>query len=673
MPSLTRGQRRLLQYATRDSDTSHLKRKCAEEVAPVLRQRKQKRRCSSASTTETAETSKSSLPLCSEVLKFVQQHCPQAPRKLSQSQLRLVDSLSNPGNESTGKEVNDAFSVKRMEVTERVNGFDVVAFAALQRRALLPLETSHGASLLVLVEDDADAKALADHVSDRYNIKHTLVMDGSRFPTYPTLPDDAETDTVLMGHTVLVIGSLQSFLAVDARSAVWKFIGAYVVLLKSSSGTTAASKRMTEEARQELLLKLCRQRWRCVGHVHLAAVMAPSRQALFAPLADALTTSMPATGVEKNTITAGSSGISKNQETVVTAVRRPVTAHYAVVEGSHRFQTLYALLMSLRAEEGVVVHFATKEACQFMYDAIYALGELPSSLLLLTDYEGASSYASVQDNDADRQRVCTQFDKVVVEASQQNSSGEKRKDRVVLFSAFGLVPQRGTIFVQYDIMVDIVNFAQFVSDVLTPAAYNEVAMDPSIRRRSRTPPPLGDRKESRSGAASKAGAPPPAKTMYQHILVLLRRNELQGALRHLQGPAKRLQITFEQMPQLPSATRFLLSVQKMRSLHKKQFAVQNAAYAAYRATMLLYSLIGPAAVYNERRVDLAKVAEEFGYAEIPLLDLRTRDTAFRPKEDIFRAAREQALLERRQMRAYVREHIIGVAPEAHVADDEAEE
>ncbi|ESL05259.1 hypothetical protein TRSC58_07102 [Trypanosoma rangeli SC58] len=444
---------------------------------------------------------------------------------------------------------------------------------------------------------------------------------------------------------------------------------------------------MTSDARKELYEKLCRQRWGCLGHVSLAAVIAPSRDSLIAPVADALTTSVPTedgeakhsttasgdvdTGVKSNN--AGSNTKTASEEegsNGVAAMRRPVTAYYAVVEGAHRFQTLYTLLMSLREGQGLVVHFATKEACQFMHDVLYALGELPTSVLLLTDCEGPSTYASVQDKDEDRGRLCAQFDRILSEVTHEGSSAKHEKNRVVLLSAFGLVPQRGTIFVQYDLMVDLVNFAQFVSDVLTPAAYIVAAVETTKRRRSRTPPPSRDRKASKGGDATTASqAPLPTKARYDSILVFLRRNELSPALNYFQRPAKRLNITFEQFSKLPSGTRFLLSLQKMRSLHKKQFSVQNAAYAAYRATMLLYSLIGPSDVYNEQSVDLAKVAEEFGYTEVPVVDLRTRDTPFRPKEDIFRAAAERAAVERRRMRAYVKEHIVGEAPEEHIADD----
>ncbi|PWV17403.1 hypothetical protein C3747_18g306 [Trypanosoma cruzi] len=684
MPLLTRGQRRLLEYVGHDGGTKGLKRRRMEDVAPVLHKRKQK--WTRKFTTETASTdvSLAEVPLSSEVLEFLREYCPKAPRKLRQSQLRVISDLSGAFGENSEKEEGETFTVKRVELKENAEVFAVVALAALQRRALWSGSTPQGASLFVLVETDADAAALAAHMGKTYKMTQTLVLDGSRFPTFPAVEkDDAATATTLAERTALVIASLQAFVTVDARSAIWKFIGAYAIWLKSSK-PPALLQEMADGTRSELEEKLCRQRWRCLGHASLAVVIAPSRVSLFAPVTDTLTTSVPIDDGEKKKNAGRDSAVdtgnsNKNTQTeercthTAATRRRPVTAHYAVVEGAHRFQTLYTLIMSLREGQGLVVHFATKEACQFMYNVLYALGELSKSLLLLTDYEGPSTYASVQDKDEDRERLCAQFDKIMLDAARKDFPTKREKNRVVVLSAFGLVPQTGTIFVQYDIMVDVVNFAQFVSDVLTPAAYNIAATEPTKRRRSRTPPPRGDRKESQEGdVAAASKATPPSKAMYQTVLLFLRRNELQPALSYLQRPAKRLNITFEQLPQLPSATRFLLSLQKMRSLNKKQFAVQNAAYAAYRATMLLYSLIGPSDVYNERCVDLAKVAEEFGYTEVPILDLRTRDTPFRPKEDIFRAAAERAVVERRKMRAYVNEHIVGEAPEEHVADSMAE-
>lgn len=683
MSSLTRGQRRLLQYATHNGELKELKRRRVEDVVPVLQQRRQKQRHSNG--TDTAEStdasSAASVPLSAEVLGFLREHCPKIPRKLRQSQLRVVGYLSSAVDQRTGGEQIGSFAVKRIEISDRANAFAVVALAALQRRALWKNPTSHGASLLVLVDDATDAAALASHMRKKYKLTHTLVLDGSRFPTFPAIEEDAEATSTLANRTAVVITSCEAFLAVDVRSAIWKFIGAYAVMLKSSSGVVALTKNMTQEERMEFHEKLCRQRWRCLGHVSLAAVIAPSRQTLFAPTAEALTTSPPTAGGEQSSTVKGdgNGGSTKTEEDKRTvtatadAIRQPVTVHYAVVEGTHRFQTLYTLLMGLRAGQGLVVHFATKEALQFMDNILYALGELPASLLLLTDYEGPSTYASVQDNE-DREKLCAKFDEIVMGGAQKDSSSKQEKDRVVLLSSFGLVPQRGTIFVQYDVMVDIVNFSQFVSDVLTPAAYNETALEPAIRRRLRTPSPppaqVGKRKGSKGGSpnAPPAEASLPAKTMYQSVLVFFRRNEVHAALSHLRRPAKRLNVSFEPLPRLPSATRFFLEAQKVRSLNKKQFSIQNAAYAAYRATMLLYSLIGPSNVYNERCVDLAKVAEEFGYTEVPLVDLRTRDTPFRRKEDIFRAARERAVFERRKLRAYVNQHIVGEGPEEHIAD-----
>lgn len=707
MPFLTRGQRRLLQYATHNGKTKGLKKRRVEDLAPVLQSRKRDKQRRYEDNTEEDSSNKAvdSMPLSSDVLEFLQAHCPKAPRKLRRNQLRFVSDLGNVSEPGGEKEQLGTFAVKRIEISEKVNAFAAVGLAALQRSALWQDIKFNGAFLLVFVEDDNEAQALASHMKKRYKLTHTLVLDGSRFPTFPAIAEDPDNTRTLADRTALVITSLQAFLAVDVRSAIWKFIGAYVIMPKFSSGVTAAEKVMNEETRKEFYEKLSRQRWRCLGHVTLAGVIAPSQKALFAPTADALTTFGRVAEKEKDDNSkkkgsgnkSGVSGGSVNTDTIdestetsvpsfaaASEIRRPVTAHYAVVEGTRRFQTLYALLMGLRCGQGLVVHFATKESCQFMHNILYALGELPESLLLLTDYEGPSTHAPVKESE-DRAKLCAQFDEVVFGAAKQEDklSRPQKNDRVVLLSAFGLVPQRGTIFIQYDIMVDIVNFTQFVSDILTPAAYHDFVLDPVIRRpsrsrsRSRTPQPphssssLQVREKEASDRVFSGEVAP--KAMYQYVLVFLRKNELKAALVYLNRSAKRLNIVFDQLPHLPSATCYFLSVQKMRSLNKKQFSVQNAAYAAYRATMLLYSSIGPSDVYNEQCVDLARVGEEFGYAEPPIVDLRTRDTPFRLKEDIFRAARDRAVFERRKMRAFANEHIVGEGPQEHIVDINEEE
>ncbi|SCU66571.1 uncharacterized protein TEOVI_000576200 [Trypanosoma equiperdum] len=672
MSSLTSVQRRLLKYALEDKESKKLlKRKRAEDVAPALHQREKKRTCGHVCEADTTQDTEMT-PLCPELLDFVRQKCPSAPRKLRKGQLHVINALSRGA--VSGKDddainrcgARGAFSVKRLEMKDLPFAFSILGLAALQRRLLFDQKVKNGTSLLVLTEDEEDANSVALHLKETYRGVHVLVLDGSRFPSFPNIPNEEDNDgdatnNTFAERTVVLVSSLQAFLSSDGRSAIWKFVGAYVVILRElTNSTCVAMKGMKRMERQEFLKKLCEKRWLCLDHTPVAAVIAPARDALFTPLADALTISVPVAGEdagEAKTVDKGEVRDShdenqskKKKGLPVDTLRDPVTVHYTVVEGQHRFHTLYALVMNARAGQGIVVHVATKEVCQFLYDVLHALGDLPPSLLLLTDYAGPSVHASVRDSDEDRQKVCDKFDDIVVN-SDKSLAGSGKRDRVVLISSFGLVPQRGTVFVQYDIIVDIANFSQFVSDVLTPAAYANLAASQLPRLGGRAAPGVTSARRSRSVSPSKSVSPPrptQVRAMYRHVLLLLRKNELQGALEHFNRSANRLHITYKPMKQMPSATRFLLAVQKLQSLNKKQFAVQNAAYAAYRATMLLYSVISSSKeVYDERNVDLKLVAQEFGYSDAPIVDLRTRDTAFRPKENIFRAACKRAARDRR--------------------------
>nr|CCC94513.1 conserved hypothetical protein [Trypanosoma congolense IL3000] len=703
MSSLTRGQRRLLRYASKDGKSSDaLKRRRPEDIAPALKKRKQEQPQTCGDRTKETIDAEENDQLSVELLDCVQRRFPLAPRKLRKRHVRVINALSRalPRNANNnlmqhGSSSKTQFCVKRLEANDQPGAFSIAVLAAMERRRLYSDALSDGASMLVLLEVDADATSFCQYVKATYGSVHVLLLDGSRFPTFPTTVDkDGRLEDIsdsFADRVVLVVTSLQAFLATDGRSAIWKFIGSYVVFLKNQpNGISDSMEDMKEEERDEFLKRLCEKRWHCLDHTLAAAVVAPSRNALCVPLADALTTCVPSAGkveeeevVEGKNCSEGKSEVSaktgdkRDKTPVVDAMRDVVDVHYAVVEGTLRFQMLYTLLMNIRPCQGIVVHVATKEVCQFLFDVLYALAELPESLLLLADFEGPSTYASGSDTDEDRMKLCAKFDEVIANSSTETPPSGRRKDRVVLLSAFGLVPRMGTVFVQYDIIIDVANFPQFVSDVLTPAAYKGTtsATLPRLGGRTVSQSKSRQRRRSRSPVESNSSAcPAHSPVRYRHILLMLRRNEVRGALRQFNLSARRLCINFGPMQHKPSATRSLLSVRKMQSLHNKQHAIQCAAYAAYRSTMLLYSIINDAKeVYDERRVDLKKMAQEFGYEEAPLLDLRTRDTAFRPKEDIYRAACERALRERGRLLACASKDVSGEASQSNAAEDSGEQ
>lgn len=533
----------------------------------------------------------------------------------------------------------------------------------------------------------------------------------------------------LRASTVVTVASPAGLLAVDRRSAIWKFIGAFIIALQHTAkasallrvlgaATTVAAKGEENEEKKKkkkpakddkesnagksfTAVQLSNQRWSCLGHVPVVAVLATDQSALTSPALDWLTTLRPVDGAGEAAMSAkgGSTAFSNESTTITTTglgcvTRSQVRVHYAVAEGLNRFTFLFGLLNGLRPHRGLVVHVATKQACAFLYNALYALlDELPSFIHLMTDYEGESGYSALNSPQG-RQALCDDFDAAVEAASTA-------KTAPVLLSCYGLVPRRGSVFLQYDIVPDLPNYTQFVSDVLTPGAAVEsqsVLRETHTRRRTRSvspPPPPPPQQRSAALAAKKAkkgASAGPAATekeqtslsspssssvrlmapaMYQYILLLFRPNETNGALRHLNTMAKKYNVVYTPLSPMPSVTRYRLIAEKLQSMHKKLFVIANTAYFAYKETMIAYCTIGPHDVYSSASgVNLQHVAEEFGFVEVPLLDLRLKDTAFRPKEDYFKAARRKQAEEQRVYRRFADANIAGEGPEEHAVETE---
>ena len=98
------------------------------------------------------------------------------------------------------------------------------------------------------------------------------------------------------------------------------------------------------------------------------------------------------------------------------------------------------------------------------------------------------------------------------------------------------------------------------------------------------------------------------------------------------------------------------------------FVLNNKAYEAYRGLMQVYARLTPKSIYNVKEVNLQLAAETFGLTEAPLLDLRTKATVFRPKEDLYKASMQRLRHERKVKRAFADRELIGEEPEDHMAD-----
>ncbi|KAG5471318.1 hypothetical protein LSCM1_01397 [Leishmania martiniquensis] len=749
----TRGLRHLKGYLGKEGEKL-ARAKRAVDVVPVLASRQAMAAGTRGKPADaTSASAKAPEPLSPSVMAYLESRLSSgATHKLSRTQMTLVAALAVPGSPSASSRavgVNGGeatVTVTRAKIADMTAVVNALAVAALELAARCASEdtgtskgTVEGSALFVLVDTSGEAAEVAAQLEGRYGLTVLVLSDESacRHPTFPSASGVAavagasrkrrtasETsaakrlrtqstsrsvgeatpreETVggalaLKNAVTVVVATPAGFLAVDRRSAIWKFMGSCAFLLRHprthcgsllhtlQGGETAPSSSLKVTPQT-----LNAQRWDCLGHVSAIALLAGEREWLTAPELDLLTTLRVERGPSSDVDDASKSRTT-SLSSAVAALRAPVTVHYAVAQGTHRFQFLFGLLKGLTPHRGIVVHVATRECVTFLYDTLYAfLGELPPYVALLSDYEGASAYTRMHSS-ADRQRLCLTFDSTV-------ESGKDGKTAAVLLSCHGLVPKHGSVFLQYDIVPDVLNYSQFIAEVLTPSAVSGdggngkqcafssaggevvVRRETTVRQRKRstspTPAPVAARRVSAGASnatdagevSSRSNAASPVGVNYTHILLLLRPNEVAGVLRRLRHDgAKRYRLEFRELGTQVSG-RYLLVGEKLKSMNKKLFALQNAAYSAYKATMRVYSTIGPRDVYDETKVNLEKVAEEFGYTELPLLDLRLKDTVFRPKEDYYRAARQKQQAERRVYKAFAQENILGEAPEEHIAD-----
>ncbi|CAJ1032755.1 hypothetical protein, conserved [Leishmania shawi] len=749
----TRGLRHLKSYLGKAGEKL-ARAKRATDVVPVLATRQVGTAAARAKSVDFTTVPETVLgPLSHSVMVYLEGRLTSgATYKLSRTQMAVVAALAAPGSLPTrggaegSKSGETTLAVTRAKVADMAAVVDTLAVSALELAARRTDEgkavkrtAAEGAVLFVLVDTSSEAAEVAEQLEERYGLT-VLLLSGEntcRYPMFPSIanaageagaskprsaasatlavkrrrtqsnsrradevaPKDETTVStpVLTGAVVVVVATSAAFLTVDRRSAIWKFIGSCALLLRRAPTHTGSllhtlkgSKAASSSSTGTMAELLNTHRWDCLGHVPAIAVLAAEQKWLAEPEVDLLTRLR----VERD-LSSGVGGASTSTassiSSAVAALRSPVTVHYAVAQGAHRFQFLFGLLKGLVPQRGIVVHVATRECVTFLYDALYSLlGELPSYVQLLSDYGGAGTYTNMHTR-ADRQRLCVTFDSTV-------EWGRNGKTAAVLLSCHGLVPRRGTVFLQYDLIPDVLNYSQFIADVLSPGAVaadagNDkggttpfTAAEVAVRRettarqrkRSTSPIPVSmTARKVRTGAtnadaeeASLEGkATGPAEVNYTHILLLLRPNEVAGALHHLrQDGSRRYRLEFRELgPQ--TSGRYHLVGEKLKSMNKKLFALQNAAYYAYKTTMRAYSTIGPRDVYDETKVNLKKVAEEFGFTELPLLDLRLKDTAFRPKEDYYRAARQKQDADRRAYKAFAQANIIGEAPEEHIADN----
>lgn len=346
----------------------------------------------------------------------------------------------------------------------------------------------------------------------------------------------------------VIIASPDGFLATDPRSAVWRFVGAFVILANLSSpgshivgcssktiptvlldDTAATRCTSTMTMFTTRAVRLSQHRWGCLGHTSRTVVLASSEEVATHPMLDWLTSVKPSAEViraSKGEKSASSKpvsdhspvGSSNGDDTSPLAsisspvLRAPVQVRYVALEGLQRVQFLYALIQGLPPGRGMVVRVATREMCVFLFDVLYGfLDQLPPFLRLLADHqESGMSLCSTES-----QRLCDAFDGIV----------EEGRCSPVLFTCFGLVPRRGKIWLQFDVIEDIINYSQFLATCVTPGAVimpspapvSESSMSPAPVLGPCSSPPTKAKKSVKEGNTKEEEEEPTSTTIGHRV------------------------------------------------------------------------------------------------------------------------------------------------------------
>lgn len=506
-----------------------------------------------------------------------------------------------------------SLGLRRVVLKSQTARFDVAALAALELGALHPAKAGKAVALLVVVDGPETARLAAAHMMQAYGLPPPTILDG----TVKLPPALAAVETIggALVAMPVVVSTAAALQGVDKRSAVWKQLQFMLI----------------DAGRAALLPPSAKAEVEKVGHAlaceRIVVVAATPEAAVQPCLAWLLPEKGPQVAVAAQ---------AKKQ-----AQRPPLAVSYIVAEGHARFVHLFALCSNQSKTLRITVHVATPQVALFLASVFYAL-----------KFEGGHIFCDAEPtldgtaaSKADHGPVVAEIDRLAPGVG------------CVLFSAFGLVPASGTVFVQFDPMVDIANMASFIAERLTSGIASTpkptpVAETPAAGRgakRSRTPPP----------APFAAGPPQPA---YSHVILFFNPNEVTKGVPLLAATGQRFNMTFTPLTP-PRGPTVVMTLSKVSSLHAKVFAIQQQAYDAYRASMQVYARLQPASVYDVAAVNLQKIAEQFGYEEAPLLDLRTKANAFRPKEDYFKAAVRRLKKDRRAFKDYAAANIIGEKPE----------
>jgi hypothetical protein len=612
--SVSRVRRDVIQYATHGGQ-EQLKQRPLSSFAPAL-----------SASQASKKTSNAGPKLSSGVLEFLRKAAAlqsaeeKGAAKVTGGVLKVVESLVQPS--SAGH------TLRRVVLKSQRSRFDALAIAALSLGEMQGLQAKATALLCVVSSDELARKAAA-HLTTVHGLPPPTILDGAvRLP--PSIAAPARDAEGAISPLAVVLATPAALLAIDKRSSVWKQLHFMMIDVSDEKFLSAEAQADVEK----------------VGHT-----LACERVVIAAATADAavlprLAWLLPEKG----------SQMAIAMQTKKQFSRPSLDVKYIVAEGHTRFVHLFTLCSNQSRTLRITVRVSTPQVALFLTNIFYALKFDGGRIFCDSEPSIDGTAASKIDHGP------------LVEEIDKLSDGVG----CVLFTAFGLVPASGSVFVQFDPMLDIANMCSEIADRLTPgvaapaavmtpttpAAKPVAASSVKSSKRPRTPPPT----PVTASPHASFSIPQPAQANYRHIIVFFNSNEVGAGVPLLRATGQRYNIQFSELSP-PRGPTVVLTLGKMSSLQAKLFTIQQEAYEAYRASMNVYARLQPTTVYDVQKVSLQKVAEQFGYEEPPLLDLRTKATAFRPKEDYFKAAVRRLKSDRRAFKSFAAAHIIGEGPE----------
>ena len=341
-------------------------------------------------------------------------------------------------------------------------------------------------------------------------------------------------------------------------------------------------------------------------------------------------------------------------------LRSSVEMNYFVTQGIAKFNLLHTLVRASGATKKILVRFATKEVASLYCDVLLALDVKAA---ILCDVQDDASLDQDGGGGSDPQQGSSPnglpnagFLRSTLRDFEGASAG------CVLLSAFGLSSPKADVILEFDPPADLRTFVASTLNASGDDARAEthiMMLEPSANVAA-----IAAMKHHATALATVANQVATVETPSKKKS----RSEAEEAT-----PGQKLgQWRFKKLP-TPSAATSYITGNKLRSLGKKLFTINNKGFKAYRSFVHYYALLQPKSIFDVYKLSLEEVAAQFGLDEAPLLDLRTKVTQFRPKEDYSKFAQQREKRERREFREYAAANLLPEEPEEEPAQEPAAE